>query len=91
MLTINRATPTAQGTNAATLTFAVAFNKPVTGVDAADFQLIATGSATGVVSQVVATGAANFTVTVANVAAQAISGSILSTMAQFAMPTAIGS
>jgi hypothetical protein len=61
---INRLAPSIQAMNSASLTFSVAFSEPVTGVDVADFKVALTGSATGVVSQVVPTGPASYTVTV---------------------------
>ncbi|CAD5370283.1 conserved exported hypothetical protein [Rubrivivax sp. A210] len=52
----------ASPTNAASLSWAVTFNESVTGVDAGDFALVATGSATGTLASVTGSGA-NWTVT----------------------------
>ena len=56
--------PSATATNAATVTYTLTFNRPVTGLTAADFSL--TGTATGFsVTGVAGSGAGPYTVTVA--------------------------
>jgi len=53
-------------TNADTVTFTVTFSEPVTGVDAADFVLTATGTAAGTITTVTGSGS-TYTVTVTTV------------------------
>jgi len=52
--------------NANTETYNVTFSKPVTGVDASDFTLVSSGTASGAISSVSGSGT-NWTVTVGNV------------------------
>ena len=59
-------TPAASPTNSHSLTYAVTFSAPVTGVDTTDFQVAGTGTATGTVAQVTGS-AASYTVTVSNI------------------------
>ncbi len=61
VLSIVRSSPTAAVTNATTVTFAVTFSQPVTGVDATDF--ITIGDATATITSVAGSGA-SWTVTV---------------------------
>jgi hypothetical protein len=51
-------------TSASTVTFTVTFNEPVTGVDATDFAVTATGTLSGRVSRVTQVSGAVYTVTV---------------------------
>lgn len=60
---IVRQSPTEQNTTATSLTFAVNFSEPVTGVDINDFMLITTGDAQGTISSVSGSGS-SYTVTV---------------------------
>jgi hypothetical protein len=55
-LSINRKTPGAALTGAATVTYEVAFSDVVNGVDATDFSVIKTGTATGTVGAVNGSG-----------------------------------
>src|SRR5262249_27338390 len=54
--TFVRTTPTATPTNAASLTYTIAFSEPVTGVDVADFKLTKTGVVVAAVTQVAPSG-----------------------------------
>ncbi|MBJ6116555.1 HYR domain-containing protein, partial [Pontibacter sp. BT310] len=49
---ITRSNPMTATTNASTVTYLVAFNEAVTGVDANDFSLTTTGSVTGTISSI---------------------------------------
>jgi autotransporter-associated beta strand protein len=64
---ITRVSPTSARTVASSATYNVAFSEPVTGVDAADFQVATTGNAAGVVGTVSATDAAHYVVTINNI------------------------
>ncbi|MEO5378180.1 MAG: DUF4347 domain-containing protein, partial [Magnetococcus sp. DMHC-6] len=66
-LAIQRDTPTTKDTNSATLTYTLHFNEAVTGVDASDFALNATGSAGGTITGVSGSGTSTITVTVGSV------------------------
>ncbi len=61
---INRASPAGPDTNASSVNFTVTFSKPVTGVNATDFQLALTGTASATVGQVTPVSGAVYTVTV---------------------------
>jgi hypothetical protein len=63
---INRTTPTGPVTNAAAVTYAVTFSKPVTGVNANDFQLTLVG-VNAAISQVSAVSSSVYTVTVSGI------------------------
>ncbi|MGV3639627.1 MAG: T9SS type A sorting domain-containing protein [Adhaeribacter sp.] len=52
ILSLNRQVPTAQTTNATTLTLRATFSEAVTGVDAADFSLVLTGTTRGTIGTV---------------------------------------
>lgn len=54
-------------TNAETLTFAVTFDEPVTGLSWGDFTLSTTGSAAGVISGIYTNDNTSYTVTISNV------------------------
>ena len=58
----------ADPTSAASVAFGLSFDEPVDGVDAADFTLAATGTATGVIGTVTATDAQTYTITVDSLA-----------------------
>ncbi|MGH8019772.1 MAG: MBG domain-containing protein [Opitutaceae bacterium] len=62
--------PTSTETNANTVLFRATFDKPVTGVDASDFTLTATGTASGAIASFApnSTAATSFVVTVGSVA-----------------------
>jgi rhamnogalacturonan endolyase len=64
---INRYDPFDAGTGATSVTFRVTFNTPVTGVDAADFTLTATGSLTGTISDVTEQSAVAYNVSVGGI------------------------
>jgi hypothetical protein len=64
-----RSNPTTQNTTATTVTYAVNFSEAVTGVDAADFSLATTGTASGTIGTVGGTGAA-YTVTITGIAGE---------------------
>jgi rhamnogalacturonan endolyase len=64
---INRFSPFNQNTGAATVTFRVTFNTPVTGVDASDFTVATTGGATGAVTGVTALSGLAYNVTVSSI------------------------
>ncbi|WP_175491109.1 Ig-like domain-containing protein [Pontibacter chinhatensis] len=68
---INRHNPASAATNASTVTFLVSFSEAVTGVDAADFTLTATGNAAGYVTGV--SGAGNrYEITVSDISGSGI-------------------
>ena len=69
VVSINKQSPASDPTNATTLVYRVTFSEGVTGVDATDFTLTATGSATGTISSVapVGTGGTTYDVTVSSV------------------------
>jgi hypothetical protein len=54
-------------TNSATVTYTVTFSEGVTGVDASDFTLTATGATTGTITSVTPVSASVYTVTVSNI------------------------
>ncbi|MGY0558657.1 MULTISPECIES: autotransporter domain-containing protein [unclassified Lysobacter] len=58
----------ASPTNAGSVRYAVSFSEAVTGVDAADFALAASGTAAGTVASVTTTDSSDYTVTVNGVA-----------------------
>lgn len=60
---LERSQPADVTTDAASVTFAIAFDKPVTGVDAADFQVVRTGTVASTQVRVTGTGA-SYSVTV---------------------------
>jgi hypothetical protein len=65
---INRANPVGQLTNASTVSFAVTFSEPVTGVDPTDFQVVTTGTVGSTMTQVSPSGPASvYTVTVSGI------------------------
>ncbi len=64
---IDRATPASPVTNATSVVYTVTFDKPVTGVDAADFQVAGTGSVAATVSQVVPVSNTVYAVTVGGI------------------------
>jgi hypothetical protein len=64
LLSINRATPVGPGTNAASLTYSVLFNEPVTGVVPADFQVVTTGTVHALTPVAVFGSGANYAVTI---------------------------
>ncbi|NML24689.1 DUF4347 domain-containing protein, partial [Zoogloea dura] len=64
---IQRGTPVGETTNSGTLTFTLKFNEAVTGADTADFQLSASGTAGGTLSQVTGNGSDTLTLTVTGV------------------------
>ncbi len=67
--TVTSITPNTVGpTNATSLTYSVVFSKNVYNVRPADFQLTATGTATGMVTNVSAASGSSFTVTVGSIA-----------------------
>lgn len=58
VLTLERTLPAEQTTEATTVTFTITFDRPVTGVDSSDFELVTTGSvASAVPLSVTGTGA----------------------------------
>ena len=63
VLSINRSNPTGPSTSASTVSYAVTFNEPVTGVDAGDFGLALNGVA-ATTPVVVSGSGANYTVTI---------------------------
>src|SRR4051794_34642313 len=65
VLSISRVTPTPPNTN--TVVYNVAFDQPVTGVNAADFKVTSTDSLTGVPTIVVAGSGASYTVTISGI------------------------
>ncbi|MGV3502252.1 MAG: T9SS type A sorting domain-containing protein [Adhaeribacter sp.] len=67
VLSINRQLPATETTNASTLTFRATFSEPVTGVEAADFSVALTGTATGTLGTVTAVNASTYDVTVTGV------------------------
>lgn len=56
VLSINRQSPLTEATTATTVIFRLTFSEPVTGVDSADFQLAAAGSASGELATVAPSG-----------------------------------
>src|SRR5690606_9267128 len=68
IVSIVRANPLAALTNATTVTYTVTFGETVTGVDATDFQVVLSGTATGSVTQVTPAGGSVYTVTIGGVA-----------------------
>jgi autotransporter-associated beta strand protein len=52
VLSVNRQSPVAETTSASTLVFRVSFSERAGGVDASDFTLVLTGTATGVIGSV---------------------------------------
>ena len=62
LLSINRLTPSATTTNASSVTFAVTFSEPVTGVDASDFTLNRPGGASNTTAATLEQGTGNGTV-----------------------------
>lgn len=67
MTSITRKTPTAATTNATSVTYQVVFSTAVTGVDASDFSLNATGGVTGTIGTVSGSGT-TYAVTVNSIA-----------------------
>jgi hypothetical protein len=65
---ITRLSPTASPTSAAIVTFQVAFNKSVTGVDAADFAVALTGPTTGAPIIVAPVSGSVYNVTISDIA-----------------------
>jgi hypothetical protein len=71
VLSVNRETPAGAATEAGSVTYAVTFSEPVTGVTSADFQLALTGATTASSTFVVSPGSgynSAYTVTVNNIA-----------------------
>ncbi len=66
-LSINRATPPGQNTNAATVSYSVTFSAPVSNVIAADFRAITSGNLTVANPLGVLGGGASYTVTVSGI------------------------
>ncbi|MGV3639626.1 MAG: T9SS type A sorting domain-containing protein, partial [Adhaeribacter sp.] len=64
---INRQSPAGQTTNATSLTFRATFSEAVTGVDAADFLVVLTSSATGTIGTVTPVSGSTYDVTVTGV------------------------
>src|ERR1044072_2969666 len=64
VLSITRDTPTQHTTGAASVSYSVTFNKPVLGVDAADFRLGINGSLVAASPLTVLGGGSSYTVTV---------------------------
>ncbi len=67
---ISRKNPAAAKTNSATVTYQVDFSANVTGVDASDFTLTATGTATGSIAAIIATSASSYEVTINNISGE---------------------
>ena len=67
LLSINRAAPAGPATNASSVSFTVAFSKPVTGVDPTDFQVVTTGTVGTTLTQVTPVSASVYTVTVSGI------------------------
>lgn len=64
---INRQSPTGATINGGTVVFRATFSEQVSGVDAADFQLTATGSTTGIINNLSAVSGTTYDVTVGSV------------------------
>ena len=64
---INRVTPTGPLTSAATVSYAVNFSEPVTGVDPTDFKLADTGTVSTTLTQVTPVSQSVYTVTVSGI------------------------
>ena len=64
---INRMTPAGPITNASSVSYAVTFSEPVTGVDPTDFQLADTGTVGTTLTQVTPVSASVYTVTVSGI------------------------
>ncbi|HLZ07582.1 MAG TPA: VCBS repeat-containing protein, partial [Chloroflexota bacterium] len=69
-ISITRSTPGGAANGATSLSFAVRFSAPVTGVDASDFQVLKTGTVTTNLTPVVTGSNALYTVTVQGVSGQ---------------------
>ncbi|MET0650461.1 MAG: Ig-like domain-containing protein, partial [Pyrinomonadaceae bacterium] len=67
VLSINRQNPSGATINGGTVVFRVTFSEQVSGVDAADFQLTTTGSATGTLTSLSAVTGTTYDVTVNSV------------------------
>ena len=67
LLSIDRASTSGPATNASSVSFTVAFSKPVTGVDPTDFQVVTTGTVGTTLSQVTPVSASVYTVTVSGI------------------------
>ena len=65
---INRASPSGPVTNVSSVNYTVTFNEAVTGVDPADFEVVLSGNAAGVVSQVTQVSGSVYTVTISGIA-----------------------
>ncbi len=64
VLSIDRAVPAVANTNAATVSYAVTFDQPVIGVDAADFRIAAGNSVAASAPVVVAGSGSAYTITI---------------------------
>src|SRR5579862_3479024 len=67
VLSINRSLPLGPITNASSVSYAVTFNEPVTGVDLTDFQLVETGTVAATLNQVTPTSGVVYTVTISGI------------------------
>ncbi len=67
VVSVNRQNPAGATTNTPTVIFRVTFSEQVSGVDASDFELALTGTATGAVSSVSAASGTVFDVTVVSI------------------------
>src|ERR1700722_13481529 len=64
---INRTAPVGPTTSAASVTYTVTFNEPVTGVDSGDFSLAVSGTVGATVAQVTPVSGAIYTVKVSGI------------------------